>query len=760
MHKLFLLTSILILTMTAAAGLPEALAAKDIGDEKTAFNEFLQLAQAGEPKAMLEVGMDYHLGNSAIKQDYKKAMDWYLKALAQKNADAFNNIGVLYRDGLGVQTNLEVAYDIFFIIHRAALGSEDTQYRAGSNLEKTLVRLGNEGASNAINITVEYIKAFVENKGQISSNEMQLKFSIEGHPVKSLENPEREAEQMLRQSYQNLLPTNIVTALINNQDLKAIQTLLEQQPLADHERAIQYLRLYGCNNNNWYAEDELSVLLSQSLLRTIEPKELEQIATTCSQNSLECHGLSRWVFGDRMSRELLTSKVWPTNIVVDGLISENTIQRRETLHTLAVVASPSSIQFLKTTLHTATNQASGSLFGTPVHPDSDDVSEVCSDSAYACILLTRLADTEAIKMSKDVSEKTDPKDKLLFKSALDMGAKFYPNVTCAQTARHYEIEDIPFDEITKAFQKLSDDGDIRGTMWLARLYYMGRANLPINPEKGIALARKSIESIKLFASWGDPESQFLLGSAYQDGLCVPESRVDAIVWLQEAAASGNITAMNNLGKEYTDQGTDDSIQTARYWFKLAISQGSTQAKKNLDIVNKDLSHNDAWQVALRKQFNQIPFINANTNLQNVSYETLKLFTLDTGNESNTVAFKFQTPSSPADLFWIFDQRQVKQWFIQQPDGRKVPTIMWPIDSGNETLLGKHFTVQEVSRAELQPNTVYMLCMDMNHTNSLNCSINLLSEENLNYERVFFKIFNEVFQGRTIPKTLLDFQAER
>src|SRR6187200_2009149 len=101
----------------------KALDAQKRGDYETARKEFQALADKGDDKAMINLGVMHHTGEGA-KQDYDKAMDWYLKAYSKRNGDALNNIGVMYRDGLGVATNAKIAYLLFLAVHMDGLGSE------------------------------------------------------------------------------------------------------------------------------------------------------------------------------------------------------------------------------------------------------------------------------------------------------------------------------------------------------------------------------------------------------------------------------------------------------------------------------------------------------------------------------------------------------------------------------------------------------------------------------------------------------------
>jgi TPR repeat protein len=172
---LFILTIFTILCQ-AHAGLDEALAAQDKGDYETARKEFIKLAEKGDDKSMIEVALMYHIGQG-VKQDYSQAMDWYLKAFAKGNGDAYSNIGVMYRDGLGVETNLPIAYALFYITHMRGLGSQDTQYRAGHNLDKTAAMMKPEDIKQTVTMTEKYVLNFVQKRGKLDDKDKALKYS-------------------------------------------------------------------------------------------------------------------------------------------------------------------------------------------------------------------------------------------------------------------------------------------------------------------------------------------------------------------------------------------------------------------------------------------------------------------------------------------------------------------------------------------------------------------------------------------------------
>ena len=165
--KKFVIFSILMACFVniTQSGVKEAMEAEDRGDYETARKEYQALADQGDTKAMITLGMMYHTGEGT-KQEYTKAMDWYLKAYAKKNGDALNNIGVMYRDGLGVFTNSKVAYLLFLGVHMEGLGSDDTQIRAGRNLSRLAETMPKKEVEEALSYTWPYVDQIVKSRGK------------------------------------------------------------------------------------------------------------------------------------------------------------------------------------------------------------------------------------------------------------------------------------------------------------------------------------------------------------------------------------------------------------------------------------------------------------------------------------------------------------------------------------------------------------------------------------------------------------------
>ena len=161
------------LPVAAHGGATEAVAAMKNGDYATAYTEFHALAEQGDAKAMVMIGLFYHQGNG-IPQDYTKAMDWYLRALPSGDGDAYNNIGVMYRDGLGVTINRAIAYDLFLIVHMRSLGGAATQMRANRNLRREVGELDEDKIRYALCLSEEQVIEFVKNRGDAPAHTIEL----------------------------------------------------------------------------------------------------------------------------------------------------------------------------------------------------------------------------------------------------------------------------------------------------------------------------------------------------------------------------------------------------------------------------------------------------------------------------------------------------------------------------------------------------------------------------------------------------------
>ena len=88
-------------SMTAhAADFDAGVKATERGDYATALRIFRQLADQGDANAQNNLGVMYKEG-LGVAQDYAEAVRWYRKAADQGDAGAQNNLGVMYAKGWG-----------------------------------------------------------------------------------------------------------------------------------------------------------------------------------------------------------------------------------------------------------------------------------------------------------------------------------------------------------------------------------------------------------------------------------------------------------------------------------------------------------------------------------------------------------------------------------------------------------------------------------------------------------------------------------
>ncbi len=121
MHSVLCL---LFVSYSAPADLQDALAAMRRGDFQTAYKEFTPLADNGDDKAMMTVG-NFLLNGQGTKQNYPQAFQWFCKAMDKGNIDAYSNLAVMFRDGLGTKRDLAIAH----ALARIALDKATAQNR-------------------------------------------------------------------------------------------------------------------------------------------------------------------------------------------------------------------------------------------------------------------------------------------------------------------------------------------------------------------------------------------------------------------------------------------------------------------------------------------------------------------------------------------------------------------------------------------------------------------------------------------------------
>jgi len=126
----------------AGAGFPEGVAAFRRGDYMAALREFKPLAEKGVAEAQFNLGVMYRQG-LGVNPDFIEARRWYRKAAEQGHPKAQQNLGVFYADGLGVKRDAREAAKWFREAAEQGLPAAQRllgwAYAGGEGVERDLV---------------------------------------------------------------------------------------------------------------------------------------------------------------------------------------------------------------------------------------------------------------------------------------------------------------------------------------------------------------------------------------------------------------------------------------------------------------------------------------------------------------------------------------------------------------------------------------------------------------------------------------------
>ncbi len=119
--KAILLLRIMLVVMGLLMAATVSFAEKD----KTNVSELQQLAEQGDAKAQVSLGLEYRRGRD-LPQDYGLARNWFLKAAEQGSAEGQNNLGLMYDHGRGVEKDFVQARKWY--LQAAKQGHSNAQY--------------------------------------------------------------------------------------------------------------------------------------------------------------------------------------------------------------------------------------------------------------------------------------------------------------------------------------------------------------------------------------------------------------------------------------------------------------------------------------------------------------------------------------------------------------------------------------------------------------------------------------------------------
>ena len=121
-------------SFNAIASLDAAVAASERGDGQGMLTSYTHMAKYGDGQAAQSIGIAY-LNGELTEKNLFQAYRWFYASWSLGNMEGVNGLGVLLRDGNGVNSNKSLAYGAFAIA-QAGAASQAAHARASSNLER------------------------------------------------------------------------------------------------------------------------------------------------------------------------------------------------------------------------------------------------------------------------------------------------------------------------------------------------------------------------------------------------------------------------------------------------------------------------------------------------------------------------------------------------------------------------------------------------------------------------------------------------
>ena len=99
-----------------------------------------------------------------------------------------------------------------------------------------------------------------------------------------------------------------------------------------------------------------------------------------------------------------------------------------------------------------------------------------------------------------------------------------------------------------------------------------------------------LDDLRKDAVQGNASAQFRVGFMYYYGEGVPQDYKEAIKWYRLAADQGDADAQFWVGvMYYKGEGVPQDFVQAHMWHNLAAAKGNEDARKNRDIIAKEMS---------------------------------------------------------------------------------------------------------------------------------------------------------------------------
>ncbi len=124
-----------------------------------------------------------------------------------------------------------------------------------------------------------------------------------------------------------------------------------------------------------------------------------------------------------------------------------------------------------------------------------------------------------------------------------------------------------------------------GNYWIKEFVAFHQPLLYRNNQGAIIAATTAREELRVQATQGNPDTQYLLGVAFVRGEGVARNLTEAARWFRLAAEQGVAAAQGRLGSLYASgEGVPKNSTEAARWFRAAAEQGNAYAQSNLALL--------------------------------------------------------------------------------------------------------------------------------------------------------------------------------
>jgi TPR repeat protein len=146
---------------------------------------------------------------------------------------------------------------------------------------------------------------------------------------------------------------------------------------------------------------------------------------------------------------------------------------------------------------------------------------------------------------------------------------------------YYEGLNVPKDtgEAIKWYRKAADQGIVSALFNLGEIYRLGKGD-----------RAEALKWYRKAADQGNMYAQNVMGYSYRHGEGVPKDSAEAFKWYHKSANQGGLFAQYDIAKMYAEgEGVPKDLVQAHAWWNIAGANGYEDAKKNLAIIEKEMT---------------------------------------------------------------------------------------------------------------------------------------------------------------------------